>query len=274
MRATLTALAGQSPPPMRTIVVDNHSGDGSADRIKTEFPEVDTIELPQNAGYGAGMNAGIDRCREAGMDLILLLTHECRLGSGALAALVGHLTESPGVGAAGPLLGYLTDECRVYSAGGLLHPRSWNTRHVDVPVRVDDWRGAPPRAVDYVDGAALLVREEAARGVGGFDEQYFLYFEETEFLLRMRALGWTVECVPAALAWQQPGDFGPYFRVRNRLRFLARNAPGPVLVREFLRVVARMIRVWAQPWSAHHRRYAREGTRGLLDFLRRRWGPR
>jgi GT2 family glycosyltransferase len=98
--------------------------------------------------------------------------------------------------------------------------------------------------------------------VGLFDEGYFLYFEETDYCVRLGRKGWAVECVPSALAWQRVGNFTHYFWVRNRLRFLLRNAPRRV----FLRQLAGMC-----SWVV--RRPDRERARGLVDFLRGYGGP-
>jgi N-acetylglucosaminyl-diphospho-decaprenol L-rhamnosyltransferase len=62
---------------------------------------------------------------------------------------------------------------------------------------------------EWLDGAAVLLRSDAIRDAGMLDEDYFLYFEDTEYLLKLRRLGWLVECIPAAVAWQERGTGRP-----------------------------------------------------------------
>ncbi len=269
---TLRALLGQTRPPEFVLVLDNASGDGSADEIAAAFPGLEICRLPENQGYGAAMNQGIARCVRAGVEGILLLTHECRLAPDALEALIDRLEQAPEVGAVGPLLGFLDRPGEVFSAGGRIHDRTWDITHLRSPDRMSSWSGHPPRVCDFVDGAAILLRASAARVHGGFDPGYFLYYEEVEYQLRLRRAGWSVECVPDALAWQATGSFTPYYRVRNRLRFLARNSSRGRVVFEVARIAFRLLRLALRPRSPAARHYVTLGRRGLVDFLAGRTG--
>jgi GT2 family glycosyltransferase len=105
------------------------------------------------------------------------------------------------------------------------------------------------------------------------DEGYFLYFEETEYLLTLRRLGWGVECVPAAVAWQEPGSQPTYLWVRNRLRFQARTGRPHHVVREAGRLAVSIARDSVLPGRSVSPAQLRDRRRALLDFLGRRWGP-
>jgi GT2 family glycosyltransferase len=272
VRSTLEAVQNQTRPPDSLLVVDNHSGDRSISRLRQGFPNVEVIVAPTNRGYGAGMNLGMETLLSRGMDAILLLTHECRLDPDALEALVTRLEDEPKAGAVGPLLGYLSNPSLVYSAGGVIHRRRWRQRHVNVPKLVAQWAGKPPQPVDWLDGAALLLRSAAIRASGRFDEDYFLYFEETEYLLTLKRMGWLVECIPAARAWQEPSSKPTYLWLRNRMRFLARTGPKPALLLELARVVRDVVRTWVRPPSEPARSENRDRVRALLHFLAGRWG--
>jgi GT2 family glycosyltransferase len=240
--------------------------------IRRSFPDVEVIESQVNLGYGGGMNAGIARLLDRQVDAILLLTHECRLDRDALRTLAERLEETATLGAVGPLLGFIAEPERVFSAGGRIEPRTWRPRHLNQPALVAEWAGRPPHPVEWLDGAAILLRSSAVRQAGTIDEEYFLYFEEAEYLLRIQALGWGVECVPAAIAWQQPGTRPTYLWVRNRLRFLARTAPKRHVVRETIRLAASVVRNALVPNKELTRTQRRDRRRALLDFLLRRWG--
>jgi GT2 family glycosyltransferase len=232
---------------------------------------VEVIETERNEGYAAGMNLGIEKLLRRDAEAVLLLTHECHLAPTALEILVARLEEEPSVAAVGPLLGFLNAPELVFSAGGEVEPK-WGTRHRRLPSMMSEWVGAPPSRVECLDGAALLLRMAAVRQAGKLDERYFMYFEETEYLLKLQRLGWSVECVPRAVGWQEPSPKSPLLWDRNRLRFLARIASKAALAREIARLVRDVARDLRSP-AEDDRALARARAWGLLYFLIRRWGP-
>jgi GT2 family glycosyltransferase len=272
---TVDALLAQTLAPDEVLVVDNASGDRSVERLRAGLPaQVRLLEAPENGGYAAGMNLAVSDLLGAGVRLVLLLTHECVLAPDALARLVARFREQPRLGAAGPLLARRTDPDLVYSAGVRLDPRNWDTRHIGSREPLAAWRDGAPHAVDSLDGACLLVRAEVFESIGSLDERYFMYWEETAYLGRARQAGWTVECVPGAMAWQETKGVPPYLDTRNRLRFVAQTAPRRMLARELLRVAVRLVRESASASTPHEKRSALpHRARGLRDFVLGRWGP-
>jgi GT2 family glycosyltransferase len=107
-----------------------------------------------------------------------------------------------------------------------------------------------------------MIRGEALTPVGGFDEGYFLYFEETELCVRLRKAGWRLVCDTAALAHQEPGQPSLASWTRNRTRFVARNFPARVLGLELLGQLEEILRNAASR-RADDRRSARSMLRGL-----------
>lgn len=273
VRPCLERVLAQTRRPESVVVVDNHSGDGSVERLRVAFSDIEVVEAHVNGGYAAGMNMGMERLLASGMDALLLLTHECLLEPDAVERLVERLEVEPDVGAVGPLLGYVSGPELVYSAGGVIDRRSWTERHLRAPARVQEWSGRPPHPVEWLDGAAIMLRSDVVRDAGFLDESYFLYFEENDYLARLRRKGWRVECVPAALAYQEPGGKPTWLYVRNRLRFVARTAPRRLVVREVARVAFQAARNGARLRSPEARSEGRDQLRGLAAFLTRRWGP-
>src|SRR5690349_16066209 len=98
---SLSAGAGESR--FEAVVVDNASSDGSAEMVRSEFPDAILIESGGNHGFGAATNAGSRRARG---DVIVWLNSDCVVAPGSLAALADHLAVSPAAGACGPLLVY------------------------------------------------------------------------------------------------------------------------------------------------------------------------
>lgn len=267
--ASLQALLSGTRRPDHVLVVDNASADGSVVALRGQFPHIEFVEAGSNRGAAAAMNLGTASLLALGVLEILLLTADCVLAPTALEELEARLTSEPEVGAVGPLLAFASAPEKVFSAGGYLDRGTWDPRHHRDPPHLDDWKGMPPQAREWLDGACLLVRVEALQATGPFDEEYFHYFDDVDHHMRMRACGWRVECVPSAVAWQEPGDLAPDLWVRNRLRFLMRHAPRHVLARE----LARQVRSEIRELRVGDRQRAAARRRGLALFLSGRWGP-
>ena len=272
-RETIDALLGQTRPPDELVVFDNGSGDGSPERIRDAYPTVVVRSVAANLGPSAGMNRVMDSVLDLGVDAVQLVPHDCTLAEDALEQLVARLEGDPRLGAVGPVLGYSSEPERLWSAGGDIHPRNWDTGHPRLAPTVSEAYRRAPYEVDWLDGSGILMRADAVERTGRYSEQFFYFFDEPDYHIRMRRLGWRLECVPAAAAWQEPGFPNPYMFVRNRLGFLARNAPRRVLARELLRVAFHLARDTIRPRSTLDRSEAWLRLRGAVDFARGRWGP-
>ncbi|HEX8205168.1 MAG TPA: glycosyltransferase family 2 protein [Solirubrobacteraceae bacterium] len=268
--ATLDALWTSTRQPDAVVVVDDCSPDGSAERLRASRPDVEVIVAPENRGVVANFNAGCAVMRQRGFDAILMLTHETLLERDALEVLAARLGSSPSVGAVGPLLGFTSRPDTVFSAGGLLLRGTWQNPHAGMYEPLAAWRGTGARAVPWLDGACVLVRTEALAAVGPLAERYFHYYDDVEMGVKLNQAGWRVECLTDAVARQEPGLLSEYYRVRNRLGFLAACAPR--------RVVARA--VWAHLRQAaidvrgteHGAALAAAQLRAIRDFALGRWG--
>jgi GT2 family glycosyltransferase len=189
-------------PSSEVVVVDNGS-EGRFVEDRSREKGFAYIKPAINLGYGAGMNHGYRQLAEP-TDYVLFLTHEVRLGADDLKAMVA-TAERTFAAVVGPVL-VLPGGSQVWSGGGEV-TRSGKLRH-----RAE--RPAADRRADWLDGAALLVRRSVFQKVGGFDPDYFLYFEDTDFGLRTRHEGgaW----ISAAATCEQDTNYTPpYFRARN-----------------------------------------------------------
>ena len=189
--------------PAETILVDNASQDGSVAAVREAFPEVRVIASERNLGFGAANNVAM---AEAAGEFFLLLNSDAFPKGDALPVLVEYLRSHPRMGAAGPRLlnrdGSLQVSCWKFPSP----VRSWLEgvglaaafpRH---PQLGDYYRWAhdEERTVDFVIGACLLVRRQVLATVGGFDERFFMYAEETDWQKRMHKHGWEVGFTPRA----------------------------------------------------------------------------
>ncbi len=195
------------------IVVDNASQDGSAEAVAEAFPAVRLVLGKTNAGFGAANNLAM---RMATGHYFLLLNSDAFPHAGCLPTLVRYLDDHPQVGVAGPRLvnadGSLQRSCwRFPSPLRAWLDSFWITNLLNFHPALDDYRHWPhdtEREVDFVIGACLLVRREVYEQVGGFDERFFMYQEETDWQLRIKQAGWRVMFTPAGTVTHLGGASG------------------------------------------------------------------
>lgn len=185
------------------IVVDNASTDGSAELVRQSYPGVTLIALPRNIGFAAGNNAAVP---QAGGRYILFLNPDTVTHDGALAALLDFADAHPRCGIAGPRLlnldGSLQYSCRRFptlEAGlfrntplGRLFPGNRATRDYLMKEVPHD----RPMPVDWLSGAAMMVRRETIEDIGLLDEAFFFAVEDVDYCYRAHEAGWEVWYVP------------------------------------------------------------------------------
>ncbi len=187
------------------VVVDNDSQDGSAALARTHPVGARVIETGRNGGYAAGINAAAATI--AADRALLVLNPDIRLKRGSAAALVSRLQDDAGVGIvvpvmteeSGSLYYSLRREPSLATAwteavlGGTLATRLGLSEIIG-PSQLYQGGGC----VDWATGAALAIAPKARAAVGDWDESFFLYSEEVDYMRRVRSAGLRVECVPAA----------------------------------------------------------------------------
>lgn len=180
------------------IVVDSGSGDGTAEALARRFPGLALIASPENIGFGRGSNLGAARARG---EFLAFVNPDVVLPRGVLGALAAHLLEHPRAAIAGPAIrdagGGRSIAAQRFPSLGLEMKRQW--AGLLAPLGFSDRGDREPTArgpVDWVSGACLLIRREVFFRLGGFDPQFFLYYEETDLCLRARAAGYEVHHLP------------------------------------------------------------------------------
>jgi GT2 family glycosyltransferase len=167
------------------IVVDNSPGDGTAEWLADSFPDVRVIVPHANDGYAGGNNAGI---RAARGELVLVLNPDTVVLPGALEALVSTAQTHPTAFVTPKIL---TDDGRVNACGNRMHFTGITTC-LGLGEPADAYRGV--FSVPLLSGAAILAHRDAWKALDGFDESYFMYFEDTDLSLRARLLGFPLLC--------------------------------------------------------------------------------
>jgi N-acetylglucosaminyl-diphospho-decaprenol L-rhamnosyltransferase len=186
------------------VVLDNASEDGSADAVRERFPAVRVLAQDFRAGFGANHNTVI-RATEG--RYVYVLNEDTTADDWGFERIVAYLDAHPRVAALGPRLTY---------PDGRLQDSAWRfpTPLVSTlglltvgKLGVKQSRGEVPHAVDWVMGAALVLRREALDEVGLFDEEFFLYSEEVDLQFRLRQAGWDVHYFPAATVVHHESQF-------------------------------------------------------------------
>jgi len=189
--------------PSEIYVIDNASEDGSVDAVRREFPQVHVVTSEKNLGFGSANNMGM--ARTSG-DAILLLNSDAFPRPGAISALLKYLDCHPEVGVVGPRLlnrdGSLQLSCFKFpSPARCWLENLWLSALFQNSARLGDYRRWPhdsERIVDFVSGACLLARRAVYDQVGGFDEMFFMYSEETDWQRRITDHGWKIAFTPEA----------------------------------------------------------------------------
>jgi N-acetylglucosaminyl-diphospho-decaprenol L-rhamnosyltransferase len=224
LRQALQSLAHDAPPSSwEAVVVDNASSDGSAE-IALEFqPHATLIRNAENVGFGRAVNQGLAAARAP---LVLIMNPDCRLEPGAVVRLAAELMRHPACAIVGPRI-LDPDGAEQGSARGDpdmltgLFGRSATLRRLLPGLGVSSRNVVPSSAVpaggslrvDWLSGACMLARADALRAVRGFDERYFLYWEDADLCRRLRAAGREVRYVPSATAVHRVGHSSSTVRV-------------------------------------------------------------
>jgi N-acetylglucosaminyl-diphospho-decaprenol L-rhamnosyltransferase len=186
--AAITSILADDPLT-EVVVVDNDSGDGSSARLRRAWStdRARILDAGANIGFGAGVNLG---SRGATADALLILNSDARVLQGAIANLRAALHDDERLAIAAPLVLAPGGVPQVDAYGSFPSLKSMALRTNRRP-REDD-------APDWVSGVGFLIRRSAFEAVGGFDEAYWMYFEDIDLCRRLRASGWGLRRIRGA----------------------------------------------------------------------------
>ena len=273
-----------SPPPgigrVHTVVVDNFTSADERERVRVfgEKNDFHVLPLADNLGFGSGVNRGADQAFSSGADVLLLINPDAWVDAVSVGRLVDRVLSHPGDLAA-PVT-YRPDGS-LWSAGMDVHLSSGQ-------LRATRYRPPEVQAADveeWVSGACLVAGRQLWQEIGGFDEDYFMYWEDVDLGHRVGLVGGRSVVVPDATAvhdesgtQRSPGGRSPlfyYYNTRNRLLFAAKHL-SPVQQHQWRRHsranILRMLRpvgvaVLRPPWRSalavvSGERDGRRGVRG------------
>ena len=253
------------------ILVDNASQDGTVDAVREAFPQVQIIANQENRGFTGGNNQALALARGRSL---LLLNPDTRPLPGSIAELHRFLQSHPDVGAVGPRLWYgdgsPQPNRRRFPTLSTLFTESTIIQHYlpGLPLFAHYIMADQPddqvQEVDWLVGAALMVRREVYQQVGGLDEGFFMYSEELDWCRRIKAAGWRICYDPAAEIIHYEGKSSEQAVARRDIAFFSsrvrytRKYHGPVW--------AELLRWWLLATFGFQ--WLREGSKWLLGHKR------
>jgi Predicted glycosyltransferases len=238
-RACLSSLEKVDFPDFQVILVDNDSKKPEGQVLKKEFPKLVLLENEQNLGFAGGNNVGIRKALEMGFSHLMLLNNDTLVEPDFLGKMMLDFSKNPKLGVLQPMICFLEEPEKIWSAGGKWV--SWLARAKTLGDRksLKTYRISSTQ-LDWATGCCMLLSREAILHSGLLNEQYFAYFEDVEWSLRIRNQGFEIGLVPEAKIYHEAGASSKkshsegtlsarvfYYHVRNQL-FLIRNQNIPL----------------------------------------------
>jgi GT2 family glycosyltransferase len=253
------------------ILVDNQSGDGSPELVRSLFPWVRLIENDKNVGYPQANNIGF---RQSHGEYVLFLNTDTVVPAAAPAALLAEIKARPEVGAVGPTLVHENGRFQVSFGKKVGFLSEIRQKLILNPYyRIALRHSQKLRAVGWLSGACLLARRAAVETAGLFDEGFFLYFEDIDLCRRITDKGFKLVFYPAvrishvggaatsARRWQSRLEYR-----RSQLRFYRKHnfRSSLRLLRLYLKLTVLALGLGASKQRDEERKSFREGLRRIL----------
>ncbi|MEM2868062.1 MAG: glycosyltransferase family 2 protein [Candidatus Bathyarchaeia archaeon] len=212
------------------VIVDNGSTDGSIEEIEKRFGHLTNVKIIKsstNLGYAGGNNLGF-KAHGLGSKYVVFINNDIEVEEDWLGKIIEIMEKNPSIAAAQPKILQLRNKEIIDSLGGKIDKlgRAYDLFH---GLR-DKENITRPFETFYARGAAIVIRSEIFRRLQGFDEDYFIYYEETDLCWRIRLLGYRIVTVPNSKVYHLGGGTtgGPtpyitYLRRRNQLMMLLKN---------------------------------------------------
>ncbi|MBT8448728.1 MAG: glycosyltransferase family 2 protein [Gammaproteobacteria bacterium] len=209
---------------VKIIIVDNASTDNSIKVLKhnLQYENVIIIESPENNGFSAGNNIGIQEARKLNADYMLILNNDTLVEPDFIEPLLEVFDSNEDVGCVISKILYASDPDKIWYAGGTFNP--WFCRADHDHYNLTDNKVAEVKPVEFASGCCMLLSREAIDKTGLMDEDYFLYVEDTEYSLRLRQVGFKLMYTSRSVIYHKVSattsvgsDLSQYYTIRNTL---------------------------------------------------------
>lgn len=283
LRASIPSLVNQSLPFRRIIVVDNGSRDGTGDWVR-QSPGIELVQLPTNAGFAAGANAGIRAAFEDfTIECIALINNDVVLDVDWHCEAASALLANHEYGSCATCLLQQSEPDMIDTAGIV-----WNIFGLadnDLTGQPVSAAGNSAQAAFGASAAGALFRRAFLEDVGLFDESFFAYQEDVDLALRGHARSWRCVLAPAARgihaghgsnrSFPLGGTWADYYNARNRIGVVAKSAPGEQWKRHGIRMIRSQLAAVFRSFPERRAGATLAGTaHGLLRLPRSLWARR
>ena len=212
----------------RIIVVDNGSEDDSVSEIRRRFSNVKIIENKKNLGFSGGNNVGIKYAIDNGAHYVLLINNDTTVEKDFLNELVEIGESDEKIGVLGSKIYFYSEPNRIWFAGGKVSWLKNKGTHIGLD-QIDSGQYDKIKEMDYLTGCCLLIKREVIEKIGVLSEDYFLYYEDTDFSLRAKNADYKIVYVPKSKIYHKisrstkPGSSNyVYYHSRNGLTMAKR----------------------------------------------------
>ncbi|HEY0827517.1 MAG TPA: glycosyltransferase [Bacilli bacterium] len=189
------------------FLVDNNSHDNSFELLHKNYSdklfkmEITFIKSLVNLGFAGGNNLALKKCFNEGYGYIWLLNNDTVVESGTLCNLVNEIKYDHNIGIVGSKIYYYQTN-KLWFAGGKVNSLTGGTKHIGLK-EIDIGQYDETREVDYISGCSLLLRRELIASIGYMSEDYFLYYEDTDWNLQAKKRGWKIKYVPRSVVYHK-----------------------------------------------------------------------
>jgi GT2 family glycosyltransferase len=203
--ACLLSVQSLTYEPKKILVVDNGSTDGTAQAVAERFPEFDRLALESNQGAVSASNIGFRYALERDAAAVLRLDSDTTVAPDFLGYIMEAKDRWPQAGIFVGKVYYMDDPQRIWSTGA--QAKKWDLGAIELRRgQMDDPTLDVEGPVDYAWSAGMLLTRDALQATGGFDPDFFVYYEEVDLCLRVSEAGMLIVSVPAARMWHKIGQ--------------------------------------------------------------------
>ncbi|MDX5338871.1 MAG: glycosyltransferase family 2 protein [Cyclobacteriaceae bacterium] len=203
-KACLESLRKVTFSHFKVVLVDNASENEEGALLKSAFPEIELIQNTQNLGFAGGNNVGIRWALAQGFSHVCLLNNDTEVEPDFLEELVIKFRQGKSTGIVQPMILFLHQAKEIWSAGGKWIPNLGRAITLGDREPLVNYR-VKSSQIDWATGCCMLVSREAIQQSGLLNEQYFIYFEDVEWSLRIRSQGFGIELAPKSIVYHEAG---------------------------------------------------------------------
>lgn len=211
------------------VIVDNSSMDDSAAHLKSELKDCILIESKKNLGFAGGNNIGMKYALKKGADFILLLNNDTLVEKNFLSNMVAAFSKGKDIGIVGCKIMYYPQTNKIWFGGGKIDWFKFIGIHFGMREN-DTGQVDLEKEIDFMTGCCMLIKREVVEKVGGLPEEYFMYFEDVDYCVKVKEGGYKIWYNPKAVIYHKIGlssggeesPFAIKWCTRNRLIFMSK----------------------------------------------------